>query len=265
MCGSTSRRFSAKVVLGILRNRGYLGEVSLRRTPSTRRRPHRPRSVRQGANVLAERGESYDRRFTDKHPEYLLTGLISCGRCQRNYVGAAARGKGHRYRYYTCWTRQRYGTDACDGERIRADVLEAAIFDADSPCTPTPTSSPPSPSSPPCCSQPRTSARPAPGGPSPPATRPAPPPPPAAATPACATTSQTADSPQHPPPPLTTTTQPGGSHATDRQNAATWLPEPGNRSRTAARADVRPHGHNQKQSPTQFCRYDTGSSVGNPW
>ena len=141
MCGSTSRRFSAKVVLGILRNRGYLGEVSLRRTPSTRRRPHRPRSVRQGANVLAERGESYDRRFTDKHPEYLLTGLISCGRCQRNYVGAAARGKGHRYRYYTCWTRQRYGTDACDGERIRADVLEAAIFDADSPCTPTPTSS----------------------------------------------------------------------------------------------------------------------------
>src|ERR1035437_4303664 len=71
MCGSTSRRFSAKVVLGILRNRGYLGEVSLRRTPSTRRRPHRPRSVRQGANVLAERGESYDRRFTDKHPEYL--------------------------------------------------------------------------------------------------------------------------------------------------------------------------------------------------
>ena len=52
-----------------------------------------------------------------------------------------ARRKGHRYRYYTCWTRQRYGTDACDGERIRADVLEAAIFDADSPCTPTPTSS----------------------------------------------------------------------------------------------------------------------------
>ena len=50
-----------------------------------------------------------------------------------------------------------------------------------------------------------------------------------------------------------------------RQNTATWLPEPGNSSRTAARADVRPRGHNQKRSPMQFCRYDTGSSVGNPW
>ena len=142
MCGSTSRRFSAKVVLGILRNRGYLGEVSFR---DVRHQPEDalidPALSDKAQTVLAERGESYDRRFTDKHPEYLLTGLISCGRCQRNYVGAAARGKGHRYRYYTCWTRQRYGTDACDGERIRADVLEAAIFDADSPCTPTPTSS----------------------------------------------------------------------------------------------------------------------------
>ena len=49
-----------------------------------------------------------------------------------------------------------------------------------------------------------------------------------------------------------------------RQNAAIWLPEPGNRSRTAARANVRPRRHNQKRSPKQFCRYDTGSSVGNP-
>jgi site-specific DNA recombinase len=77
-----------------------------------------------------ERGESYDRGFTDKDPDYLLTGLIRCRHCHRNYVGAAARGKGHRYRYYTCWTRQRYGKDACTGERIRADVLEKAVFTA---------------------------------------------------------------------------------------------------------------------------------------
>ena len=45
----TGRRFSAKVVLGILRNRGYLGEVSFRDVrPPTRRRPHRPRPLRQG-------------------------------------------------------------------------------------------------------------------------------------------------------------------------------------------------------------------------
>ena len=127
----TGRRFSAKVVLGILRNRGYLGEVSFRDVV------HRPDDALidptlfdKAQALLAERGESYDRRFADKHPDYLLTGLVRCGRCHRNYVGAAARGKGHRYRYYACWTRQRYGKDACTGERVRADVLEQAVFAA---------------------------------------------------------------------------------------------------------------------------------------
>jgi site-specific DNA recombinase len=127
----TGRRFSAKVVFGILRNRGYLGEVSFR---DVRHQPEEalinPAMFDKAQALLAERGESYDRRFTDKHPDYLLTGLITCGRCQRNYVGSAARGKGHRYRYYTCWTRQRYGKEACTGERIRADVLEQAVFAA---------------------------------------------------------------------------------------------------------------------------------------
>ena len=45
-------------------------------------------------------------------------------------MGAAARGKRHRYRYYVCWSRSRYGRAACTGERIRADALEAAAFDA---------------------------------------------------------------------------------------------------------------------------------------
>ncbi len=127
----TGRRFSAKVVLGILRNRGYLGEISFR---EVRHQPDEalidPALFDKAQALLAERGESYDRRFADKHPDYLLTGLIRCGHCHRNYVGASARGKGHRYRYYTCWTRQRYGKDACTGERIRADVLEQAVFAA---------------------------------------------------------------------------------------------------------------------------------------
>jgi site-specific DNA recombinase len=66
----------------------------------------------------------------DTHPEYLLTGLITCGDCGRNYVGVSASGRGHRYRYYACWGRQRYGKETCTGGRIRADVIEAVIFDA---------------------------------------------------------------------------------------------------------------------------------------
>jgi site-specific DNA recombinase len=69
-------------------------------------------------------------RFADRHPEYLLAGLVKCSRCKGSYVGASAFGKGHRYRYYVCSTRQRYGPTGCAGERVRADKLEDAVFNA---------------------------------------------------------------------------------------------------------------------------------------
>ena len=47
-----------------------------------------------------------------------------------------------------------------------------------------------------------------------------------------------------------------------RRNKATGAPEPGH---TATSANARPRRHTQRRSPPQFCRYDTGSSVGNPW
>ena len=127
----SGRRWSAQAVLFILRNRSYLGEVTFRDVC------HQPDSslidpvlFERAQALLAERGESYGRRMTHAHPDYLLTGLITCGHCGRNYVGVAAAGRGHRYRYYACFTRQRYGKDACDSERIRADVLEATVLDA---------------------------------------------------------------------------------------------------------------------------------------
>src|SRR6266704_2426553 len=59
--------------------------------------------------------------------------------------------------------------------------------------------------------------------------------------------------------------QPSQAAATPqtRQNTATRLPGIRQRSRTAATANLRPSSHTQKRSPKQFCRYDTGSSVGN--
>ncbi|MFN2607205.1 MAG: recombinase zinc beta ribbon domain-containing protein [Acidimicrobiales bacterium] len=80
--------------------------------------------------MLDERGEDYGRRFTTRRPPYLLTGLVRCAKCQRNFVGAAGTGKRHRYRYYLCWTRSRYGPTACDADRLRADELEEAVLAA---------------------------------------------------------------------------------------------------------------------------------------
>ena len=123
--------WSAKVVLGILRDRGYVGEVSFRDVVYQADEPILDRVLFDKAQALLdERGERYDRRFADTHPEYLLTGLITSARCHRHYAGVSAHGKRHRYRYYACWTTQHYGKKACTGERLRADALEDAVLSA---------------------------------------------------------------------------------------------------------------------------------------
>jgi site-specific DNA recombinase len=47
-----------------------------------------------------------------------------------NYIGTAAQGKIYRYRYYTCCTRQRYGTHTCAGERVDAGRLDEAVLES---------------------------------------------------------------------------------------------------------------------------------------
>jgi site-specific DNA recombinase len=61
---------------------------------------------------------------------YLLAGIVVCARCDRHYVGGSARGRNARYRYYTCWSRLRYGRDVCGADRLPADNLEAAVVAA---------------------------------------------------------------------------------------------------------------------------------------
>jgi site-specific DNA recombinase len=57
-------------------------------------------------------------------------GRITCAHCNRPYVGASAHGNRYRYRYYTCFSRIRYGSATCTGERLPADQLEQAVIDA---------------------------------------------------------------------------------------------------------------------------------------
>jgi site-specific DNA recombinase len=46
----------------------------------------------------------------------------------RGYIGTGATGRYRTYRYYTCWSRARYGTKAgCDVYRFHADEIETAI------------------------------------------------------------------------------------------------------------------------------------------
>jgi site-specific DNA recombinase len=60
--------------------------------------------------------------------DFLLTGLVRCGRCRRAYVGMSAKGNGGTYHYYACSGRQKLRRKSCDGERLPKDKLEAAIL-----------------------------------------------------------------------------------------------------------------------------------------
>jgi site-specific DNA recombinase len=132
----TGKPWNSRAVLTVLRNRVYLGEIYYRgvwNTGSTV--PFHPPLVDpdlfdQAQQILQARGEDRTKR-TGAASDYLLAGLMTCARCGKRYLGNAAHGRhGGRFRYYTCYTRVRYGSEHCDGDRLPADHVEHAIREA---------------------------------------------------------------------------------------------------------------------------------------
>src|SRR4029077_18786190 len=94
--------------------------------------PHEPlvdlKTFDAAQQILIARGENYSRRATNGS-DYLLAGLITCTRCGARFVGGAANGNKDRYRYYTCFTRHRYGTSECAADRLPAEELDRIMLD----------------------------------------------------------------------------------------------------------------------------------------
>jgi site-specific DNA recombinase len=94
----------------ILDNEAYLGRVIWRQQslPGI----HEPLiddvTFHRARRLLRERGQDMARRRGNPG-DYLLSGLIRCGRCRRAYVGMSARGNGGTYHYYACTGRQKLG------------------------------------------------------------------------------------------------------------------------------------------------------------
>ena len=125
------RPWSHMSVLTVLRNRAYVGEIFFRGVHRKASHPGLvdPDLFERAQAILVERGENRGKRRSNPSP-YLLSGLLRCGFCHRHYVGAAANGRSARYTYYVCFSRQRYGRQACEAERLPADDLHEAILDA---------------------------------------------------------------------------------------------------------------------------------------
>ncbi len=122
--------FARPIVLAILANPIYVGSIVFRGATSTGLHdPIVEQSVFEAAaRILEERAESQALRRG--HPtDYLLSGLIRCGQCNRAYVGTTATGRSRTYSYYTCSTRYRYGTKECSADRLPRELLEDQVFD----------------------------------------------------------------------------------------------------------------------------------------
>jgi len=124
-----AKPWAYRSVLTILRNESYLGRICFRGHyhPAAHPALVEEATFKAAQRLLDERGEHPGRRRSNSS-DYLLAGLVRCQRCGGHYAGAAAHGKGGRYRYYVCVTRNRRGDHGCDGQRLPADALERGLI-----------------------------------------------------------------------------------------------------------------------------------------
>jgi site-specific DNA recombinase len=123
--------WSHKTVTDVLTNRVYLGEVRFRDIVAIDAHAAviEPATFDMAQQILTERGEMPAKKATASS-DYHLTGKITCPACNHRYLGTNAYGRSRTYRYYTCFTRNRYGVDRCSAPRIDADTLDAQVLAA---------------------------------------------------------------------------------------------------------------------------------------
>ncbi|WP_249714742.1 recombinase family protein [Rhizomonospora bruguierae] len=123
--------WSGQTIGRMLGDRLYIGEVGFRDVTAEQAHPPLVDEELFGRcqAILEARGEAHSQRAAS-NSDYDLTGRITCPKCGCKYVGTSATGKLRRYRYYTCFTRARYGPTGCDAARIDADLLDDVVADA---------------------------------------------------------------------------------------------------------------------------------------
>src|SRR5690606_9843800 len=123
--------WSKAAVLTVLRNRTYLGEIWFR-DRWHKAEGHHPAIISEkpsndAQDILDARGDEPGHRAI-ANSDYDLAARLFCTKCGKRYLGTAAKGNKYRYRYYTCFTKHRYGTEYCSADRLPADQLEHAVL-----------------------------------------------------------------------------------------------------------------------------------------
>jgi len=127
----TGKPWSAYQISRILANPAYAGDIAYGDVHvENAHQALIDRAIWQRARALATaRAESSNPRAASD-TDYYLTSLIRCPDCGHNYIGTAATGRNRTYRYYTCYSRNRYGTSGCTGPRLPASQADTAVLTA---------------------------------------------------------------------------------------------------------------------------------------
>ncbi|TQN32638.1 site-specific DNA recombinase [Haloactinospora alba] len=127
----TGKPWSRNSVLTVLRNRAYIGEVFFRGQYHSGAHPAlvEENVFAAAQEILTARGDDRAKRAGNAS-DYLLSGCLTCPECHKNYLGHAAHGNKYRYRYYSCYSRLRYGKKTCSSQQFPADQLERAVLEA---------------------------------------------------------------------------------------------------------------------------------------
>ena len=131
MANRTGKPWSGHTINRIIANPAYTGDIAYGDVYAEN--SHEPlidpETWNAACAIATARTETAGQRAMSDS-DYQLTGLITCPTCGHKYIGTAATGRNRVYRYYTCFSRARYGTHGCQATRLPAEALDTAILTA---------------------------------------------------------------------------------------------------------------------------------------
>ncbi len=127
----TGKPWAGHTINRILDNPAYLGAIAYHDVyvPDAHEALIDHETFRRAQEIATSRGEPQTQRAMSDS-DYYLTGLLTCPHCGHKYIGTSANGRNRKYRYYTCFSRTRYGTAGCQAPRLPADQLDQLVLQA---------------------------------------------------------------------------------------------------------------------------------------
>jgi site-specific DNA recombinase len=127
----TGKPWSGHAVARILANPAYAGGIAYGDVyaEDAHEALIDPQTWQRASSIATERAGPQTQRAAS-NSDYDLTGKITCPGCGHKYIGTSATGRSRTYRYYTCFSRVRYGTHGCDAARLPADDADTAVLRA---------------------------------------------------------------------------------------------------------------------------------------